>query len=531
MAHITRTGRAGFVRITPLVFLFCIFSSSVFGQQPTCTAGAGSPTVHAEGLAELLGNITVTCSGGSGLITTILQVTVNANITNRLDANGNPTKITLTGTGVTASTPTLVSVNTLRFASVQFTASGGVSFTISGIRAAIPTATGGTVPPLVTGTIGATQLNLASTPLILGSAASSLLASALNYGVPCHGSPAPSTINFANLVAAGTNYSTVRVTEGFNAAFTPTTAGADFGVRFLVNLSGYSSNAQVYVPDVIVGSTGTIYTSAGGFNSTANGGTYTPGSGQFLLARVVSADATGAGGSDFTGVPAGTTSFNSVTQLNLVNGAASVTYEVLDASPSHQDSAQIPVFVAVPVSNCADLVPNTLGAALAPASNVSVATQTDPIPRYISSTPASDCTAIGDCSQQYFPILQVSPTSITLNGSSLGQPQTGFITVGDGGLSQLNFTISTTYQPAAGQSVANWLSIDGTTGSLTGVVDPSAGINSIGLNVSASAAALLVPGAYQGRDGDCWQCRQRRDDYDTCYIQCRCCGPCNSKHC
>jgi uncharacterized protein (TIGR03437 family) len=498
MAHITQIGRAGYLRILSSIFLFIVFSVSGFAQQPTCSQSSGSPTVHAEGLAELLGSITLTCSGGSGLINTILLVTVNANITNRLDVNGNPTNIALSGTGVTASTPALQSANTLFFASVQFNAALNPTITISGIRAAIPTATGGGGTPLITGSIVATQMNLPGSPLVLGSAATSLFSSVLNYGVPCLGSPAPATtVNFANLVAAGTASSTVRITEGFNSSFAATTAGADFGVRFLVNVSGYGANSQIYVPDVIVGNRGTVYTSAGGFNSTANGGTYTPGSGQLLLTRVAGADATGNGGADVIGVPAGTTSFSSVTQLSLVNGVGSVTYEVIDANPSFLDSAQIPVFVVALATSCSTLLENELSATLAPVSNVSTATQTDPIPRYIPSTPTSDCTIIGDCSQAYFPMLKVTPASISLNGSSLGEPQTGFITVGNAGLSQLNFTASTTYQPATNLSVANWLSIDGTTGSLTGVVDPSAGVTSIGLNLSASPAALLIPGAYQ----------------------------------
>jgi uncharacterized protein (TIGR03437 family) len=246
-----------------------------------------------------------------------------------------------------------------------------------------------------------------------------------------------------------------------------------------------------------------VATSAGAFSSTPNGGTYTPGSNQLLLSRVSGADATGVGGAlVLASIPGSVLSFTSVTQVSLVNGAGSVTYEVLDANPNFLDIAQIPVFVTVAPTSCTTALANTLSVALAPVSSVSVPTQKDPIPRYIATPAASDCSVIGDCTQPYFPVLQAAPTSINLNGSSLGQPQTAFISVTDGGTSQLTFNVSGVYLPAPRLSTANWLSVNGITVSgsgniLAGVVDPSAGINSAGLSVSASPAALTIPGTYQ----------------------------------
>src|SRR5579863_94933 len=400
MVHTTQSGRAGLVRIISLLALVLIFSFSVFGQQPSCTESSGSPTLHAEGLAEQLGNINLMCSGGSGTITTFLFVSLNANITNRLDANGNLTGITLTGASVPIPPPILYSPTSLYFGSVQLNGAAA-QIVISGIRAAIPTATGGGngTTPSITGALVANNLMLpASQTLFLGFAAPTLLSSVVNYGIPCLGSPLPTTFDFPDLIAAGTSASTIRITEASPSAFAAKTSGADFGVRFLVNISGYGPNAQVFVPDVIVGNRGTTPTAAGAFYSTANGGTYSPGVNQFLLTRVAGADATGAGGSLFLGAPpGGVTSFTSVTQLALVNGAASVTYEVLDANPGVIDWAQIPVFVGAPASSCSTALANTLGATLAPVSKVSVPTQSDPIPRYVASTPGSDCSIVGDC--------------------------------------------------------------------------------------------------------------------------------------
>jgi uncharacterized protein (TIGR03437 family) len=447
-----------------------------------------------EGLAELVGNITLTCSGGTGNINTFLFVEVNATITNRLDVNGNPTNISVTG-ATSYSPPVLSASNALFFTSVQLPGAGA-TLTISGIRAAVPSITGGVGTPDVEALVSATQLSLPGSPVVIGISAPTLLSSVLNYGVPCLGSPSPANPNFANLVAAGTAYSTIRVTEASVGAFTPKNAGADFGLRFLVNLSGYGPNAQVYVPDVIAGNRDAIPTSAGGFNTAPSGGTYS--SGSLLLTRVDGADSTGNSGTLFAGLPAAGTSFSSVSQVNMVNGAGFVTYEVLDANPNLLNSAQIPVFVAVPASSCSTAVENTLAAAIAPASNVGVPTQTDPIPRYIATPPPSDCTAIGDCAAAYFPLLTVAPTSITMNGSSLGSTQIAFLTVGNGGSSQFTFSVSTQYLPQGGQSVANWLSINGTTtnGTVTGLVDPAGGVNSVVLTLSASPAALPIPSTY-----------------------------------
>ncbi|HEX4134894.1 MAG TPA: hypothetical protein VHY84_09820 [Bryobacteraceae bacterium] len=438
------------------------------------------------------------------------------NVTNRLDAGGNPENIIISGApaaaGVSAAAPVLSSPTALLISPVQYTvpnpSTQTVTITISGIRVAVPTAgsNGGSGVSFLNASVAAPTFGITSgLPVPVAQAAPSLLSSVLNYGVPCLGSPSPgsslpSPITFPGLTGAGTAVSTIRITEASASAFasegqSPT---GDFGVRFLVSLSGYGPNAQVYVPDAIVGNRGTTPTSAGAYNSSQGGGTYTSGLNQLLLSRVNGADATGVGGSLALGAPSGVTSFTSVNQVTLVNGAGTVTYEVIDDNPGAIDSAQIPVFVVSPATNCSTVQVNTLGATLAPASAVSVATQADPIPRYIATTPASDCTFFGDCAATYFPVLQAAPASITLNGSSLGQTQTAFITATNGGQSQLSFTATTTYQTASNQSTANWLSINGAAGTvIQGIVDPSAGINGFVLNLSASPAALQIPGTYQ----------------------------------
>jgi uncharacterized protein (TIGR03437 family) len=480
-------------RVGVLASFLLSFASGGIAQ--TCSTSATAPVVHAEGLAEQIGDITVTCVGGAGgTINTLVVVALNATITNRLDANGNLTGVTLTGAGVTSSAlPTPNSPNVALFPAVNVPGSSPV-FTISGLRVAVPTATGGGAAPFINAIVAANQLSPSSQSIVVATSATSLLSSVFNFGLPCAGSATPATNDFPGLIAAGTVSSTVRVTEASPVAFALKSGTADTGVRILVNISGYPANATVYVPDVIVGNRGTAPTTAGTLGAASNGGTYTPGQNQLLLARVVNADATGAGGIDFLLIPPGSAaSFTSVSQLPLVNGSASVTYEVIDANGAFVDSAQIPIFVALPASNCSTTPANVLGAELAPVSTVSIPTQTDPIPRFIASTPGSDCAAIGDCTASFFPVLQVAPSSITLNSSSQGPSQTVFIAITDGGSNQFTFNATSAYQPTTGQSSANWLTLAAT----SGVVGPSAGVNGFNLVITASPAALLIPGAYQ----------------------------------
>jgi uncharacterized protein (TIGR03437 family) len=487
----SQVGKPGFVRIIAF-FGFAFFTSAAFGQQPSCTVASTLPTVHAEGLAEQIGDLTVSCSGGAGTVTTLLIVTLNANITNRVDADGNLSNITIAGAATSLTPPVLNSARTVLFNSVQLPGAAA-AFTISGVRVAVPTVTGGTATTLLAASVSATLLKFPAQATSVATIATGLLSSVLNFGVPCLGSPAPASVDFPGLLAAGTVSSTLRITEGSSSAFAAKSPTADFGVRVLAMISGYGSNATVYVPDVIVGNRGTGPTSAGTFGAVQNSGVYTPGLGQLLLARVIGADANGAGGTLATAIPAVSTTFSSVTQLSLVNGAASVTYEVLDANAGVIDSAQVPVFVVVPASSCSTSIQNTLVARLAPVSTASQPTQADPIPRFIATTPASDCTFLGDCSASYFPTLQVTPASIVLNSSLFGQPQTSFIAAGNAGSGQLTFNVSTTYQTAANLTVANWLTVTPT----SGTVGATAGINSAAIKLTADPSVLLVAGTYQ----------------------------------
>jgi uncharacterized protein (TIGR03437 family) len=449
--------------------------------QTACALSSTITTVHQEGLAEPAGNIILTCSGGAAgsLVSLQLFVTTNANITNRLDANGNPTGITVTGASLgslSLSSPTLLTLSNVSY----MAASSPTTITIAGLRVAPALLAGGSTLSEITASLLVIGVPPPVNTLVyLAMGKPTLLASVLNNGVPCGGSALPPTLDFPTFASTSLS-SAVRITEATAGAFTPKTAGADTGLRILVNITGYGSAASVYVPDAIVGNDGTQPTSAGAFATSVFAGTYTPGgSGQLLLIRVNGADANGAGGTLAFSQPAAVTTFGSMTQVPLTSGNGSVAYEVVDSNPGLQESAQIPVFVVVPQTNCPSTLTPALSVELAPVSTVTTATMTDPIPRFVAVTPASDCTVHDDCTAFYFPQFTVSTNPITLMGSSLGAAQSALVKTGNPGEGLVYFTTSIAYQSGSG-----WLS-----------VSPSSGSNPVTLQVIANPIALQ-PGTY-----------------------------------
>jgi uncharacterized protein (TIGR03437 family) len=477
-------------RIGSLAVLASLFSFGLYAQTTSCTSSSTAVLAHQEGLAERVGDITLACAGGVGgsTVSTTLFVSLNTNITNRLDADGNPLGVSVTVNTGGGATPTgavkLSGPSTILISSLNYTVPAlpatTVTINVSGLRAAVASLSNGSAPAAVSATVVAPGIQLAGGSLIpVAFSTPTLLQSTLNNGVPCNGSPLPASLDF-NTVASTSISSTVRVTEASVGAFTLKKAGDDSGMRILVNLTGYGTGARVFVPDAIVGNSGTTATSVGAFGNILAAGTWTPGSNQLLLIRVNGADQNGAGGALALTTPAAVTTFASVSEVSVNGGNAYAVYEVMDANPALVESAQIPAFVAVGQVNCPSPLNPALVAQLAPASSVSVATATDPLPRFVSRPPVSDCQALNDCGANYFPGLTVDTTPIALFGNSLGGRQFGFVRVGNTGPGQLTFTTSVVYD-----SGSNWIT-----------VSPSSGVNNVTLQVIADPASLK-PGTYK----------------------------------
>ena len=425
-----------------------------------------------------------------------LSIFLNVNITNRLIGS------TLTGVIFTidnGSGPQPVNIqpiiggpSTLIYNGINFALSsaGAATLRIQNIRAA------------------ANQLDLtpnASIQAFLGfnSSLVSITNSVFTVGTPLrglyagfstslicaqHGSPLPTTLtSFAGFLKSNAAFASTRLTEGFADAFDPRGAweslNADSGTRFLVSYSGFPSGARLFVPDVIAGSDAITPTAAGDLGVPASGGKYAPGgAGSLLLSRVQGTDVNGAGGAPvYTPLApgSGTVTLDSMSEVILDNGSGLAVYEVVDANPNVQETAQFPTYLGLaPFSG--DAIVTTENVSLAPVSTVTEATAHDPIPRFVSLPPPSDCSIIGDCGANYYPQLSVNTTPINLTSQAGGDIQSGFTEVNNRGGGHLIWAAVISYTNGSG-----WLQLY-----------PDNGIDNTTIRVDASPANL-TPGTYQ----------------------------------
>jgi uncharacterized protein (TIGR03437 family) len=424
---------------------------------------------------------------------------LNANITNTLDDDGNPKNITVTASGaaITSNPPVLTSASSLLIASLSYTVPTPntipVTITISGIRAAValaPATQGGAVVNASLVGVGFT-VSPPVVPVALGF--STLLGAVQNNGVNCNGSPLPATTDFPGFVSGGTSSSAVRITEALTGSFTPGNPGVSSGTRIIVRFAGYPSGAQLWVPDAIVGNSGSVPTSAGQFATSIAGGTYTPSANQLLLSLVSGADQNGAGGTLKTPLPSGGLSFSSMTQLALSDGTAFAVYEVLDASPYVTESFQAPVFIVNSQTNCNVPAQATLSAVEGPVSTVSIATKTDPVPRYQAAPIGYDCQQTGDCGQVYFPVLSVDTTPIALSGFAQGLVQTSLLPVLNNGGSFMSYTTTIQYQSGSG-----WLSISPSFADVRGSLQLKLAADPTALQSGTYAATITIDAGQAG---------------------------------
>ena len=467
-----------------------------------CVPSAPPPVVHGEGITELTGDITFNCSGGaSGSIVNLdLFIFLNVNITNRLtSATSNAlSDITFTadnGTGPhpIASAATLSGPGTLVFNGVTFTlsSSGSVTLQLTGLRGAaneLDFATGKSMQVTI-GLNPSTEFSLSTDQLVVGQPAHGLYV-AYSGDLICtqSGSPSPQNLaSFASFLAAHSAFTSTRVTEGFADSFGPKSApenlGADTGTRIVVQYSGFPAGASLFVPTVVAGSDSTQPTAGGDLGVSVSGGKYTPGANSsLLLSFVPNTDANGVGGTPayLPGLPgSGTVSFDGMSQVTLTNGSGVAVYEVVDANPSIQESAQFPTFLTIAPSGSGTSTTTSENATLGPISTVQTATATDPIPRFQQITPPADCTIVGDCNAQYFPALFLQETSLNFTAQAGGAYQANYVKVQNSAGGLMQWTTSLSYANGSG-----WL-----------VVSPTSGQNNVAVRIDA-IPGTLAPGTY-----------------------------------
>jgi uncharacterized protein (TIGR03437 family) len=465
--------------------------SVVSAQSVLCVTSAVPPILRVEGLTERIGDISYSCTGSpNGTLTANFSVAMAANITNTISSGNTLTGIVFTVDSGAGPQPVLVqpqlsAPNSLVFNGVPMTFSpqGSVSLRIAGIR--INAGQFSLDAPIIAslGINGAGVLLTVSQPIVgrtergLYVSYSSALVCAQN------GSPLPGTLDFANLIAQGTAFATTRFTEGFADAFGPRTSADNFGgasgERILVTYSGLPSDARLFVPDAIAGSDALQPTAGGDYGLPAAGGVYAPGGdGTLLLARVAGANSAGAGGAPVFLPPAGSTTFNSVSEIFVVNGSAQVVYEVMDANPFAVETAQFPTFLGLAPDGSRNATTVSETVYFAPSSTVRTASTTEPIPRFTPLTPPQDCGIVGDCSAR-LPQLYVDTTPIQFTAQSGSGVQQTYFTVRNDGAGFMHWTATVAYGNGSG-----WLTLD-----------PYSGINNTSVRVFATTG--LAPGVYR----------------------------------
>ena len=461
-------------------------------QAAQCSVFAVPALVRAEGVTERLGGLVLRCSAApSSSISGNLTVYLPVNVTDRIDAASGSLDSVLSvnyGTGfVPTSYRGVVSGSSIAFngIGVSVPASGSLSLQVSGLRADVSQL--GLTPRSVAADV-AFSVPLTVATATVAYSQPSLYATLYETGIACVGSPLPTTLDLADLFAAGTAFASTRLTESFAGAFQPRGAGDDNGTRFIIRYSGVPSAAQLFVPTWIAGSDAAVPTAGGDFGQAQAAGRYVPASGTLLLSLVVGADSTGAGGAA-TPLPSGSSplALNAVSQVSLSNGSGYLVYEVVDAGSSTMESAQFPTFIGLATVTVPANASETVS--YAPVSSVMTASQTAPIPRFLATEPQSDCSLVGDCSASYFPQLSVNAQPIQLTAYAGGAMTSlpGYVPVQNSGGGILNWSVTIQYANGAG-----WLTLDNTSGQNNGSVRVWA--NSASLAAGTYQATLTVQG-------------------------------------
>ncbi len=456
-----------------------------------CQATAVPTILRIEGLSERVGDMLLNCSGGAAGATIRGELTLisfNGPITNKLLPNG-ALDIVMTannGSGeMIVNTPaTATASNQVTFASVQFVLSptGTAALRITNLRIAPPNTPEQQVR-VALASVTAGQIRTDAAPFTVGITQRGFLATYATTFV-CTQSPLPETVNFPEFIRRRVRFASVRLTEGFSDAFQRRGPQTDVGTRLVIRYAGFPAGARVFTPAVVVGSSGATPTSAGDLGLPVSGGRYfSGGNGQLLLSRVQNPDNAGAGGVPlFTpsgGV--GTTEFDQVAEVPLVNGAGVAVFEVMDSVGNLRESAQVPTFLVLEQRPEGGSVRAGVSLSLGPVSNVGAPSATAPVPRYQEIAPPTDCNALGDCDSGLFPRLAVESAELTYDVIIGSTGQTRYLRVLNQGGGVLSWTASVVYRNGNG-----WLRFD-----------PDNGLNNSTVRLDAVAPNGFVPGTYE----------------------------------
>ncbi len=451
--------------------------------------GAVQVPVAVEGLTEPLGNILLSCTQGTpgAVVNGNLTVFLSVNITNKIGSDNITDAIVTVDTGsgpvVAPVVGALVAPNRVVFTGLTFTvpASGNVSVVISNLRGNA-SQLGLTAQKAITASLSYSVPFSEQGIVAVAITERALLANVVSGTVQCAGSPLPASISVSNLFAAGTRFSSMRVTEGYGNAFRQKDALSDTGTRIMLTYSGFPDGARLFVPDAIAGSSAIEQTAAGDLGAPQSGGQYAGSTdGSLMLVRVLAPAADGSGGTLAYTYPGGTVTLDGASEVPLSAGAGIAVYEVVDSNQSVRESAQIPTFLGLSAAAIQGNVLANVNLSLAPVSTVGLAS-VGPVPRFIAVQPLSDCDALADCNAAYFPHLVVGGPALNYAAPAGAFLQTKYIILYNTGNGEMPWTATVTI-PGGGPQ---WLT-----------VSPSSGFTAQTVRIDAHPE-LVPPGTYTG---------------------------------
>ncbi len=457
----------------------------------TCDAIADPRQLRSEGLSERVGEIVLVCAALSGdTVTGSMSLFLSSPVTNRISGGGTAdvvmTAETDMGTVPIGGSPLLIGRNGLFFGgfSFQLPASRITHLRIINIRVANNPGVNRRSVTALLSTSGLSSIGIRNNPVTVGVTDRGLLAGSSSARIVCLGSPLPEGPTFSGLLARGTRFASLRVTEGFPSAFEKRVAGASSGIRVMVRYTGFPAEARLFVPNVIAGSNALEPTSVGDLGSPVSGGRYAPvGGGSLLLALAGPTDNGGAGGSPVYVPPSSGAPvyFDDMSEVVMRGGAGIAVYEVMDSNAYSLESAQIPTFIGLPALNGDTPIVASAAISFAPLSTLADASTTAPIPRFADAVPELDCGLVGDCRAAYFPKLFVDAPALAFSAPAATPGfYSKYIRVlnDSGGL--MNWRATVSYRNGSG-----WLR-----------ASPEAGLNNASIILSAYPEQLAV-GSYE----------------------------------
>jgi uncharacterized protein (TIGR03437 family) len=444
------------MRTCLLLLLGLSLAVSAASAALTCGSSAVSTLVSAEGIAERMGDVVLTCSGGTPgqTITGNMTLFLSVNITNRTAEDGRTDVALTVDNGAVYAPPPVFATAFSAFAvafnnlSFNLSTSGGATLRIANLRGAAAQSAAGDGRPITVSIAFNGPIPIATTTLSVALPQRGLLSSSSSATIYCVGSPAPSALTVSAFQAAGAVFHSTRFTEGWANAFEKRAAGSDAGTRVMARYSGLPPGARLFVPDLLAGSNAARPTAGGDLGIAPSGGSYTGGSGALLLALVRFTDANGAGGAPAgqTPPPGVTATLDSASEVTLRDGAGVVVYEVVESSPAQRESAQFPAFLVYTPPEGGSTAQGKQEVSFAPLSVVATGNASAPIPRYAYAAPPSDCQALGDCNAAYFPRLLVDSPPLDFKAPAGSGFQIQSIRVVNEGGGILHWTVSANYR-------------------------------------------------------------------------------------